>query len=344
MHKCTSYGQYKLSLWPFWFKLSCVYQHMSYYIYKQTYMIYKTGFRRKSVYLFESVSQNDHFIIWPSSVTLTFNLPEQMFQKACLLLKDNNCAILFWNPWIYVQVMTQTSSVYGHFIIWPLSVTLNFNLPEQMFQMEHLLLKNNNCTPQEQQLYQIILKSMYKCAKVYDHCIIWPSSVTLTFNLPEQMFQMALLLLKDNNWAKLFWNPLINVQVMAQTSSVYDNFIIWPSIVTLTFNLPKQMFQKALLLLKDNNCAILFWNPCINVHVMARTNLDGCMHACKHNARTQTEIVTTMFCSPQAGWIKRAKIHRSLPLTCKSIFTKHSLTRKLDKSLYNWIQTLPEKK
>ena len=22
---------------------------------------------------------NDHFIVWPSSVTLTFNLPEQMF-------------------------------------------------------------------------------------------------------------------------------------------------------------------------------------------------------------------------------------------------------------------------
>ena len=30
---------------------------------------------------------NDHFIICPSSVTLTFNLPEQMFQM-------NNCAKL----------------------------------------------------------------------------------------------------------------------------------------------------------------------------------------------------------------------------------------------------------
>ena len=37
----------------------------------------------------------------------------------------------------------------------------------------------------------------------YAHFIIWPSSVTLTFNLPEQMFQMALLLLK-NNYAKWF--------------------------------------------------------------------------------------------------------------------------------------------
>ena len=36
--------------------ISFVYQHMSNDIYKQAYMIYKTGFRRKSVDLFESVS------------------------------------------------------------------------------------------------------------------------------------------------------------------------------------------------------------------------------------------------------------------------------------------------
>ena len=48
-----------------------------------------------------------------------------------------------------------------------------------------------------------------------DHFIIWPSCVTLTFNLPEQMFQM-------NNRAKLFWNQYINVEVMARTMSVYD--------------------------------------------------------------------------------------------------------------------------
>ena len=38
-----------------------------------------------------STLANDHFIVWPSSVTLTFNLPEQMFQL-------NNCAKLFWTP------------------------------------------------------------------------------------------------------------------------------------------------------------------------------------------------------------------------------------------------------
>ena len=67
-----------------------------------------------------------------------------------------------------------------------------------------------------EQLCQIILKSMRKCrsygmtSSIYNLFIIWPSSVTLTFNLHEQMPQTALLLLKRNNWIKLFWNPCIN--------------------------------------------------------------------------------------------------------------------------------------
>ena len=105
-------------------------------------------------------------------------------------------------------------------------------------------------------------------------------------NVSEQMFQMALLLLKENNYAKLLWNPCINVEVMARTSSIFYHFIqfwpvfiIWPSSVIMTFNRPKQMFQMALLLLKENTSAKLFWNPCINVGVIAWKNLDGCTQA-----------------------------------------------------------------
>ena len=48
------------------------------------------------------------------------------------------------------------------------------------------------------------------------------------------------------------------IYVMGLTRSIYDNFIIWPSSVTLTFNLPAKMFQMTLQLLKENNCAKLF--------------------------------------------------------------------------------------
>ena len=58
---------------------------------------------------------------------------------------------------------------------------------------------NGTTTPQGEHLCNIILKSMHKCRRygpdkpIYDHFIIWPSSVTLTFNRPKQMFQTALL-------------------------------------------------------------------------------------------------------------------------------------------------------
>ena len=94
-------------------------------------------------------------------------------------------------------------------------------------------------------------------SKIYDHFDLYLAPVTLNFNLRIKMFQRALLV-EENNCAKLSFNPLINVQVMALTSSIYDNFELYLTPVTLTFNLPEKMFQIALLLLEDNNCAKLF--------------------------------------------------------------------------------------
>ena len=122
----------------------------------------------------------DHFIIWPSTINLTFNLPEQMFQM-------NNCARLFSNPCINVDVISQTSPIYDHFIIWPSSVILIFNLPKQMFQMKHDLqvwpwpwtylknASNGTAIPQGEQLCHIFLKSMHKCRSYGpDKLNIWP--------------------------------------------------------------------------------------------------------------------------------------------------------------------------
>ena len=63
---------------------------------------------------------------------------------------------------------------------------------------------------------------------------------------------------KNNYSAKLFWNPCINVEVMTPEKLNLDHFIVWPSCVTLTFNLLEQMFQIALLLLKENDHANYF--------------------------------------------------------------------------------------
>ena len=212
----------------------------------------------------------DHFIIWPSSVILTFNLHEQMIRTALLLLEDNNCAKLFWNPCINVPVMAQTSSIYDHFDLYLTPMTLTFNLHEKIIQTAFPLEDNNYA-----KLFWnpcINVQIMARRSSIYDHFDLYLTPVTLTFNLPEKMFQVTLLLLEDNDCAKLLWNPCINVQVMAQTSSIYDHFDLYLTPVTLTFNLLEKMFQMALLFLEGNNCAILFWNLCINVQVMAQTS------------------------------------------------------------------------
>ena len=83
---------------------------------------------------------------------------------------------------------------------------------------------NGTFTPQGEQLCQMIFKSIYKCRSYgLNKFNFWPfhhltSSVTLTFYLSEQLFQI-LLLLKRNSCAKLFWNPCTHVQGIARTNS-----------------------------------------------------------------------------------------------------------------------------
>ena len=95
-----------------------------------------------------------HFLISPSSVPLTFNLPEQMFQMTLLLLKDNKCDKLFWNLYINVQVMART------ICLWPFyHLTFKCDLD---FQHTWINVSNGTFTLHGQQLCQIILKSMLK--------------------------------------------------------------------------------------------------------------------------------------------------------------------------------------
>ena len=131
---------------------------------------------------------------------------------------------------------------------------------------------------------------MARTSSIYDHFDLYLNPVTLTFTLPEKMFQMALLLLEDNNCAKLFSNPCINVQVMARTSSihVYDHFDLYLTPVTLTFNLPKRMFQMALLL-KGNNCA-----NCFEIHALLYKLWPGQIRTDGRTDAHRTKIVPNM--------------------------------------------------
>ena len=124
---------------------------------------------------------NDHFIAWPSNVTLTFKLPKQMFQM-------NNCAKLFWNSCKKLRFLAWTSSD-NLLLFYHLTIKCDIDLQPTWTNVSNgtsIIL--NPC---------INVEVMARTSSIYDHVIIWPSSVSLTFNLPEQMFQMALLLLKE---------------------------------------------------------------------------------------------------------------------------------------------------
>ena len=73
-----------------------------------------------------------------------------------------------------------------------------------------------------------------------------------------------------------------------------------------------KMFQMALLLLEGNNCAKLFWNPCIIVQVMVRTNPDGRTHI------HRMKIVTTMSRLPASGLEKNNEMRwKCIVLSCQ---------------------------
>ena len=98
----------------------------------------------------------------------------------------------------------------------------------------------------------------YKESQSFDHFDLHLTPVTLTFSLPEKMFQMALFLLKDNNCAKLFLNSCIKAQVIARTSSIYGNFELYLTPVPLTFNLPKKCFKWHFSSRGQQLCKIIF--------------------------------------------------------------------------------------
>ena len=153
----------------------------------------------------------DHFIIWPSSVTLTVNLCKQMIRTALLLLKDNNRAKLFWNPCTNVPFMAQTSSIYDHFDLYLTPM------------MALLLLEDNYCA-----IFFwnpcINVQVMAWTSSIYDHFDLYLTPVTFTFNLPEKIFQMSLLLLEGNN-CKII---LKSMHKCTSYGSDKFNTCIWP--------------------------------------------------------------------------------------------------------------------
>ena len=164
----------------------------------------------------------DHLILWTSSVMLTFKLPEQLFQMALQLFKENKCDKLFWNP------CTNVSYGQDKLNLWPFyHLTFKCDLVLQPFWTN---VSNDTATPQGKNCAKLFWNLCInveviapQTSSIYDHFITWLSSMTLTLNLHEQMFQMAMLLLRATT-----------VQNHFETHALI--YRLWP---IQTFNIPE---------------------------------------------------------------------------------------------------------
>ena len=151
---------------------------------------------------------------------------------------------------------------------------------------------------------QEILKSMHRCrsngsdSTIYGHFIIWPSSVTLTFNLPEQMFQMALLLLNENKLCQIILKSM-QKEFMGWKSSIYDHLIIWP----LKYDRDlRPTWTNVSNGINENKCPKTKSKHKCTSYCPDKSRW---MHICTMCTQTmhihQTEVVTTMSRSQKAG-------------------------------------------
>ena len=183
--------------------------------------------------------------------------------------------------------------------LWPFShLTFKYNLDFQptwtnISKMILLFLKGG-------ELCQIILNRcinaevMARTSSINDSFISLYLQVWLYFQPTWTNVSIGTSTPKENNCAKLFSNPCISVQFMAQTSSFYDNFIIWhwPSTYQdkgVKWHFTPQRKQLCQTILKSmHKCA------CYG------SDKSGQMHAHTTHAH-RPEVVTTMPRSLQTG-------------------------------------------
>ena len=141
------------------------------------------------------------FDLYLTPMTLTFNLPEQMFQMALLFLEGNNCKIILKSMHKcigYGPYKFNTCSIWP-FDLYLTPATLTFNLSK--------IVSNGSSPPQGQQLCQIVLKSMHYCTSYGpDKCgrthgrthIHWTKIVATMSRLPASGL--------DKKWKFVFSN------------------------------------------------------------------------------------------------------------------------------------------
>ena len=159
-------------------------------------------------------------------------------------------------------------------------MTLTFELGTQVFPMTRWLHVRNICA----KLFQSPPRNdefTVQTSCIINIFVIWPLSMTLTFELGTWILCMTCRLLMRNICAKLFQNSPINDEFTVQTSCIMPTLNLWHRSVTLTYKLRSWVLCLTSHLYMVNICAKFAPNPSINdeftvctrsdVHIDART-------------------------------------------------------------------------
>ena len=132
--------------------------------------------------------------LWPLSVTLTFNIGSCVLYATRLLMTLNNLTKFYEDTTITYQVMARTSHKMPIFDLWPLSVTLTFDIGPWVLYATRLLMTLNNLTKFYEDTtitYQVMARTSQKMP-ILD---LRPLSVTLTFDIGSWILYATCLLM-----------------------------------------------------------------------------------------------------------------------------------------------------
>ena len=268
-----------------------------------------TKFHEDTAINYEVRARTSHklhiFDLWPLSVTLTFDIESWVLYATRLHNMVNISTKFHEDTTITYEVMARTSHKLHIFDLWPLSVTLTFDIESWVLYATRLHNMVNISTKFHEDTtitYEVMARTSHKL-HIFD---LWPLSVTLTFDIKSWVLYATRLHNMVNISTKFHEHTIITYEVMARTRHTLHIFDLWPLSVTLTFDIESWVLYATRLLIIINILTKLYENATITFEVTARTSSDGRTHA-RTDARTYTQklqIVATMSRSPQAGSTK----------------------------------------
>ena len=122
------------------------------------------------------------FDLWPLSMTLTFDIESWVLYATCLLIRMNISTKYHEDTTITCEVMAQTRYKLQNYDLWPLSVTLTFDIESLVLYLTHLNITMNISNKYHEDttiICEVMAQTRYKLQN-FD---LWPLSVTLTFDI-----------------------------------------------------------------------------------------------------------------------------------------------------------------